>query len=83
MGGGQCLPSCQGFTTVSMSNSNYFDTDYWNGLTASSFSWLTLLSANKFSSKQISNLNVSYLESAVFILVVINVTDVLIFKRTN
>ena len=62
---------------------------FWcRSLAASYFCWLltgfTLLSTNKLSSKQIwSNLNVSYLESAVFILVFINVTDVLIFKRTN
>jgi len=53
----QCLRSCQGFTAVSMSNSNYFDLDHWNGLTASSFSWLlagvSLLSANTLSSRQI------------------------------
>lgn len=84
----QCLRSCQGFTAVSMSNSNYFYLDHWNGLTASSFSWLlagvSLLSANTLSSRQIwSNLNVSYLESAVFLLVLINVTGVLIFKRTK
>ena len=57
MGGGHCLPSCQGLTAVSISNSNYFDTDHWNCLTASFFCWLltgfTLLSANKLSSKQI------------------------------